>query len=80
MREIYFEFQSPVPGWRQLVRDRRNPYQYYTFIFAVAVLILTVLFGVISTVAALLQTRYSYESLLLARTAAQMPQCTCAVS
>jgi hypothetical protein len=80
LKEIYFEFQAPVPGWRQLVRDRRNPYQYYTFIFAVFVLAFTVFFGIIATITSVLQTKYSHESLLLARAAAQMPQCTCKVS
>ena len=64
------ESKAPPTSWKQLWTDRRNPLQFYTFWFAVAILILTVVFGVISSVTACMQTRYTYQSLQLARTAA----------
>jgi hypothetical protein len=70
---IHQEFQSPGPGWRQLWSDRRNPLQWYTFWFAVAILILTVIFGIITTILAFLQTWYTYQGLQLAKAAAMAP-------
>jgi len=77
LAEIYWEFQSPPPGWRQLVKDRRNPLQYYTFWFAVAVLILTIFFGAISSVTAVMQTRYTLEGLQISRAATKSINCSC---
>lgn len=73
---LWVEFQSPPPSMTQLFYDRRNILQWYTFWFAVAIFVLTIVFGVISSVLTGLQTGYSYQSLLLAREAAASPQ-TC---
>lgn len=78
---LYTEFCSPPPSMTQLFNDRRNVLQWYTFWFAVAILALTIIFGVISSVTACLSTRYTYEALLLARDAAAQtcPTVGCAV-
>ncbi|MCJ1460918.1 hypothetical protein MMC28_011300 [Mycoblastus sanguinarius] len=73
LAELHDESQSSPPSWKQLWTDRRNRLQWYTFWFAVAVLVLTVVFGTITSVTACMQTRYAYESLQLARTAAHSP-------
>jgi hypothetical protein len=73
---LYTEFCSPPPSMTQLFNDRRNVLQWYTFWFAVLILGLTVIFGVISSVTACLSTMYTYEALVLAREAAG---CSCAV-
>ena len=73
LARIHHEFQSPGPGWRQLWSDRRNPLQWYTFWFAVAILILTLIFGIATTVLTFLQTLYTYQGLQLARQAAATP-------
>jgi ABC-type Fe3+ transport system permease subunit len=49
-----------------LFNDRRNVLAWYTFWFAVLVVVLTIVFGMISSVTACLQTRYAYEALHLA--------------
>ncbi|KAH8646070.1 hypothetical protein BGZ60DRAFT_438333 [Tricladium varicosporioides] len=75
---IYAEFCSPPPSMTQLFNDRRNVLQWYTFWFAVMILILTVVFGVISSVFGGIQTRFAYLSLQLAREAgASGSVCTC---
>ena len=71
------ESHSLPTSWKQLWTDRRNPLQFYTFWFAVIILILTVVFGIISSVTACMQTRYSYLTLQLARAAAEATM-TCA--
>jgi preprotein translocase subunit SecG len=58
----------------QLFNDRRNVLQWYTFWFAVLIVGLTVIFGVISSVTACLSTRYTYQALVLAREAASPVQ------
>lgn len=73
LARIHHELQSPGPGWRQLWSDRRNPLQWYTFWFAVAILILTVIFGTTTTVLTFLQTWYTYQGLQLARAGATTP-------
>jgi len=78
---LYTEFCSPPPSMTQLFNDRRNVLQWYTFWFAVVILALTVIFGVVSAVTSCLSTRYTYEALLLAREAAVSGQtCTCVTS
>jgi hypothetical protein len=72
---LYTDFCSPPPSMTQLFRDRRNVLQWYTFWFAVVILVLTVIFGVISSITAILSTRYTYESLLLTREAVSMQAC-----
>lgn len=67
LARIHQEFQSPGPGWRHLWSDRRNALQWYTFWFAVAILVLTVAFGSAGLVLSSLQTWYTYQGLLLAR-------------
>lgn len=70
LSEICFEYQSPPSRWRELWTDRRNRLQWYTFWLAVAIFILTIVFGLISSVTACMQTIYAYEALQLARVAA----------
>jgi hypothetical protein len=67
---LSLEFQSPGPKFKHLWSDRRNRLQWYTFWFAVAILILTIVFGIITTTLTTLQTVYAYQSLQLARQAA----------
>jgi len=43
--------------------------QWYTFWFAVGIALLTVIFGVISSVTAVLSVQYAKEGLMLARAA-----------
>lgn len=77
---LYTEFCSPPPSMTQLFNDRRNVLQWYTFWFAVVILALTIIFGVISSITACLSTKYTYEALVLARVAAASAQaCTCAI-
>lgn len=64
---LWNEFQSPPPSVRQLFYDRRNPLQWYTFWFAFAIFVLTVVFGIISSVLTGIQTGYAHEALQLAR-------------
>jgi hypothetical protein len=73
LARIHSEFQSPGPSWRHLWSDRRNPLQWYTFWFAVAIFILTLVFGIMTTTLAFLQTIYTYQSLQLARAVAALP-------
>lgn len=54
----------------QLFNDRRNVLQWYTFWFAVLIVGLTLVFGIISSVTAGLSTKFAYEALLLSREAA----------
>jgi hypothetical protein len=71
---LYTEFCSPPPSMTQLFNDRRNVLQWYTFWFAVLIVGLTVIFGVISSVTACLSTRYTYQALVIAREAASSVQ------
>ena len=73
LSEICFEYQSPPANWRQIWTDRRNRLQWYTFWLAIAIFIMTFVFGLISTITAGLQTHYAHESLLLAREAGRNP-------
>ena len=70
MARLNLEFQSPGPKFKHIWVDRRNRLQWYTFWFAVAVLIFTIVFGVVTIVLTAMQTRYAYESLKLAKEAA----------
>ena len=65
--ELHQIFHSPPVGWTQIWADRRNPLQWYTFWIAIVILVLTVVFGIISTVTGILQTCLAYESVKLAR-------------
>lgn len=67
---LYTEFCSPPPSMTQLFNDQRNVQQWYTFWFAVLIVGVTIIFGVISSVTAILSTRYTREGLILARAAA----------
>jgi hypothetical protein len=67
---LYIEFCSPPPSMTQLFYDRRNVLQWYTFWFAVLIVVLTVIFGLIASITACLQTKYTYQALLLAMDAA----------
>lgn len=63
---LYAEFLSPPPSMTQLLNDRRNVLQWYTFWFAVLIVFLTMVFGLFSSVTSVLSTRYAYQSLLAA--------------
>jgi len=65
--ELHQIFHAPPVGWTQIWADRRNPLQWYTFWIAIIILVLTIVFGVISSVTAIIQTYIAYESLKLAR-------------
>lgn len=65
--ELYQIFHSPPVGWTQLWADRRNPLQWYTFWIAIVILVLTVVFGIISSVTAIMQTYLALESLKVTR-------------
>ena len=62
--------KSTWPALRLLWNDSRNPHQWWTFWFAATILLLTIIFGFVTSVATCLQTRYSYQSLQLAQAAA----------
>ncbi|KAH6711129.1 hypothetical protein BKA61DRAFT_695072 [Leptodontidium sp. MPI-SDFR-AT-0119] len=70
LSNLYAEFCQPPPSMTQLFNDRRNVLQWYTFWFAVLIVGLTLVFGIISSVTAGLSTKFAYEALLLAREAA----------
>ncbi|KAI9672489.1 MAG: hypothetical protein M1817_003255 [Caeruleum heppii] len=70
---LYLQFHAPAPSFRQVWNDRRNPVQWYTFWFAVAIFVMTIVFGIITSITAIMQTRYAYESMILARRAAASP-------
>ena len=65
--ELHLVFVSPPVGLSQMWADRRNPLQWYTFWLAVIILVLTIIFGIISSVTGILQTHVAYSSLKLAR-------------
>ncbi len=67
---LYSEFCAPPPSMTHLFYDRRNVLQWYTFWFAVMIVVLTIIFGLITSVTACLQTKYAYEALKIARDAA----------
>lgn len=77
---LFTEFSSPPPSMTQLYHDRRNVLQWYTFWFAVLIVGLTVIFGLISSITACLSTLFTYEALLLAREAASSTaSCVCSL-
>lgn len=54
--ELYEDvYQSPPASWSQLLKDKRNPQQFWTFWIAIAILVLTV----VSTMATVVQTVYT---------------------
>jgi hypothetical protein len=65
--ELHQIFHSPPVGWTQIWADRRNPLQWYTFWIAIVILVLTIIFGIISSVTAIIQTCLAYESVRIAR-------------
>ncbi|MCJ1455807.1 hypothetical protein MMC28_006163 [Mycoblastus sanguinarius] len=67
LSELYQVYQSPPVGWVQIWADRRNPLQWYTFWLALVILMLTIVFGVIQSVAGIMQASLAYQSLQLAR-------------
>lgn len=76
--EFHTVSQSYPTNWRLMWRDRRNPLQWHTFWFAVAVLVFTVVFWIITSVTACLITKYTWQTLELARDAASSPPtCLC---
>lgn len=72
LADLHLASKSAPTTWRQMWTDDRNPLQWYTFWFAVAVLVLTLIFGIISSITASMQTRYAYESLQLTRAVAKI--------
>lgn len=76
MANLYAEFSSPLPSMTQLFNDRRNVLQWYTFWFAVFIVVLTVIFGVISAVTNFMSMRYTYQQSVLARAAASPCNCS----
>jgi hypothetical protein len=65
--ELHHMFHSPPVGWSQIWADRRNPLQWYTFWLAIVILVLTLIFGIISSVTSIMQTCLAYESIKIAR-------------
>lgn len=65
--ELHQAFHALPVGWTELWADRRNPLQWYTFWLAFMILVLTIVFGIISSVTAIMQTRIAYSSLELGR-------------
>jgi hypothetical protein len=65
--ELHQIFHSPPVGWTQIWADRRNPLQWYTFWIAIVILVLTIIFGIISSVTAIIQTWLAYESVRIVR-------------
>ena len=62
---------SPWPTLRTLRllwNDRRNPHQWWTFWFAATILLQTFIFGIITSVAACMQTHYARLQLVHSRT------------
>ncbi|KUJ13475.1 uncharacterized protein LY89DRAFT_544839, partial [Mollisia scopiformis] len=59
---LHLEFRSPGPTFKNLWFDRRNRLQWYTFWFAVAIFIVTIVFGMITIILTAMQTRYAYQS------------------
>jgi hypothetical protein len=77
---LHTEFCSPPPSMTHLFNDKRNILQWYTFWFAVLIAALTVIFGVISSVTAVLSVKYAREQVMLARAATtECPPCAFAV-
>ena len=65
--EINDLFHEPAPGWSQLWADKRNPQQFYTFWIALLVLALTIVFGLITSIAGIIQCYATVEALNVAR-------------
>jgi len=65
--ELHQIFHSPPVGWTQIWADRRNLLQWFTFWIAIVILVLTIVFGIISSVTAIVQTYLAFESLRLTR-------------
>jgi hypothetical protein len=70
LARIYTEFCSPPPSMTQPFNDHRNVLQWYTFWFAVLIVGLVFIFGLIASITACLQTKYSYHALIIALDAA----------
>ena len=68
------ETRSPPKTLKLVWKDDRNPLQWWTFWLAAAILVWTLVFGLITTIATCMQTKYAYQSLQLARAAAKFPR------
>lgn len=66
LEELIIVFNAPPVGYRQLRYDRNNPMQWWTFWLAVLITVLTIVFGMISSITALEQTRLAQKSYNLA--------------
>lgn len=76
LHESQLPASTPKSNWlalRLLWNDHRNPHQWWTFWFAAAILILTIIFGFVTSIATCMQTSYAYQSLQLARAEAKCP-------
>ena len=67
LMELHRLYKAPPLGKVQLWKDRRNPLQWWTFWLAAAILVLTLIFGIISSVTGGMQVRIAQQALDLAR-------------
>jgi hypothetical protein len=63
LTDLIVEHQSPPREWRQIWNDRRNPTAYWTFWIGLTIFLLTLVFGVIASVLAVL----TYQQAISAR-------------
>lgn len=68
LEELTDAFNAPPVGYRQLRYSRNNPMQWWTFWLAALIAVLTTVFGMISSITALEQTRIARKSYKLALT------------
>ncbi|KAF2229969.1 hypothetical protein EV356DRAFT_454782 [Viridothelium virens] len=66
LEELIDAFNAPRIGYRQLRYSRNNPMQWWTFWLAAIIAVLTIIFGIISSITALEQTRLAQKSYKLA--------------
>lgn len=62
LTELIVEHQSPPHDWRQIWKDRRNPTAYWTFWIGLMIFLLTLVFGVIASVLAVLTYQQAKSS------------------
>ncbi len=60
---LYDTYNSPPVGWRQMWHDRRNALQWYTFWLAAVIVVMTFVFGVISSVTSIIQAQAALRSM-----------------
>lgn len=64
LTELIVEHQSPPQDWRQIWKDRRNPTAYWTFWIGLMIFLLTLVFGVIASVLAVMTYAQAKSSAL----------------